>query len=54
MWFNIVSFILAALALPEFISLLPEGSLQIIALLNAIGNMVLRMYFTEKALTPSN
>jgi hypothetical protein len=47
-WFNLISLALAIIALPEFISLLPQGSLPFIALINSIGNLILRVYFTSE------
>lgn len=42
LWFNIISGIVALLALPEFISLITEDALPYIALITALGNMILR------------
>lgn len=46
-WFNIITFVLAVLALPETLAILPEGSFQVLALVNALGNLLLRLYFTK-------
>jgi len=47
-YFNIVSAILAIIALPDFISIIPVSAMPLIALLSSIGNWVLRVYFTSK------
>lgn len=49
LWLNIVSLVLAILALPEFVSVLPVSALPYIALLNALGNMALR-FITNQAI----
>lgn len=41
-WLNLVTLVLAFLALPEFVSLLPTTALPYIAFLNAAGNILLR------------
>lgn len=50
-WFNVISFVLALVALPEFISILPATALPYIAVLTSVGNMVLRLYFTTQPLS---
>lgn len=45
-WLNIITGVLAILALPEFISLLPVSELPYVALVNAVGNAILRMINT--------
>jgi hypothetical protein len=47
LWLNAITLILAILALPELISLLPVSSMPYIALANAVGNMILRLLTTE-------
>jgi len=47
LWLNIISAVLAILALPEFISVLPVSALPYIALASAIGNMILRVISTK-------
>lgn len=47
-WLNVITFALAVVALPEFISLLPLDALPYIALLNSLGNIILRVYFTTQ------
>ena len=49
-WFNIISGAVAIFALPEFISVLPAVVLPYVALLNAIGNTVLR-FITDKGIS---
>jgi hypothetical protein len=41
-WLNLVSFGLALLALPDFISLVPQFWLPYVGLINAVGNLYLR------------
>ena len=50
-WFNIVTGILALIAFPQFISIVPASAEPWIALINAIGNWVLRVYFTSTPIT---
>lgn len=49
-WFNLISLVLAVLALPQFISILPVNALPVIAFINALGNLILRNYFTTTAI----
>lgn len=49
-WFNIVTGILALLAFPQLISIIPAAAEPYIAILNALGNYVLRVYFTNTAI----
>jgi len=54
-WFNLVVFLIAFLALPEFVRLLPQSWLQFDLLGGALGNLILRTWFTNSAIaTPSN
>ena len=46
-WLNIITLVLAILALPEFISVLPVSILPFIVLLSGVLNLVLRIYFTK-------
>ena len=50
-WFNILSLVLVVIALPEFISIVPETFIKYIALLNPVVNYILRTYFTSTTLT---
>ena len=50
-WFNVLSLILVIIALPEFISVIPESFIKYIALLNPVVNYILRTYFTNAPLT---
>ena len=50
LWFNTITFLLAIVALPEFISLLPVTALPYITLVGSMGNMILRIYFAPKPL----
>ena len=47
-WFNIVVFIGLVLALPQFISVIPPIGLPWISLLAAVGNLILRVWFTTQ------
>ena len=51
LWFNAVTFVLAILALSEFKSLVPDTWTPYILLVNAIGNLVLRTFFTVGPIT---
>lgn len=50
-WFNILSLILVVIALPEFISVIPESAIKYIALINPIVNYILRTFFTNSPIT---
>lgn len=50
-WFNVVVFIIGFLALPEFINVLPQTWLPYDVLGGAAGNLILRIFFTNQALT---
>ena len=50
-WFNVITLVLTVLALPEFVRLLPESALQYIALANGLGNLALRIFFTNSSPT---
>jgi hypothetical protein len=47
-WFNIITFILLVLAMPEFISIIPSSWLGPIAFAAGIGNLMLRVFFTSQ------
>ncbi len=44
-WFNLVTFVVALAAVPDFISLLPASVLPYLPFVSVVGNMVLRTYF---------
>ena len=50
-WFNSITLLLAIIALPDFVSLLPDTLLPYIALVGSMGNLVLRTFFTSSPLT---
>lgn len=50
-WFNVVTFVLGVLALTEFVSVLPKTAAPYIALANAVGNLILRLWFTDTPVT---
>ncbi len=43
MWFNIITGVLAVLSLKEITTLMPQTFLPNLAVINALGNLVLRM-----------
>lgn len=47
-WFNIVVFAVALLAAPEFLKVLPEALLKYDVLGGAVGNLILRVWFTSQ------
>ena len=50
-WFNTLSLILFILALPNFVAVVPERYLPTIGILTAVGNYILRTYFTSQPIT---
>ena len=50
-WFNIVVFVIAILALPEFVKVLPASWISYDLLGGAVGNEILRIWFTSQPLT---
>lgn len=50
-WLNLISFLLVVLALPEFISVLPVESIRYVALVSAVLNSALRLFFNNPAIT---
>jgi len=46
-WFNVIVFVVAFLALPEFISVLPAVWLPYAVLGGTVGNLILRIWFTS-------
>ncbi len=51
MWLNAIAFVLFVLALPQFISVIPDNWIPAIALLTAVLNGVLRLFFTNQPIT---
>lgn len=49
-WFNIIVGIVGVLALPEFISVFPPELLKYAVFVGAVGNFILRVYFTKTAI----
>ncbi len=43
MWFNAITGLLAILALPEVTTLIPTSFLPNLAIINALGNLILRV-----------
>ncbi len=43
MWFNLITGVLAILALPEIIALIPAAYLGKLLIINAVGNLILRL-----------
>jgi hypothetical protein len=52
-WFNIIVFIIALLALPEFLKVLPQSWLPYDLLGGAIGNLILKIWFNTTAIASS-
>ena len=50
-WLNAIAFVLFVLALPQFISVIPASWIDYIALITAVLNGVLRIWFTAQPLT---
>ena len=50
-WFNIIVFIIAFLALPEFVKVLPPSWIQYDLLGGVVGNLILRVWFTAQPIT---
>lgn len=46
-WFNIIVFIVGFCALPQFVSVLPISWLPYVVLVGAVGNYILRVWFTS-------
>lgn len=42
MWLNAITLVLAILSLPEIVAVLPVVWLPILAIINAVGNLILR------------
>ena len=51
LWLNLISFILVVLALPEFISVISPSVIPWIALITAILNAILRIFFVQQPIT---
>ena len=51
-WFNVVVLVVAVLALPEFLKVLPQTWLPFDLLGGSIGNLILRIYFTTTPISP--
>lgn len=47
LWFNILTVIAAILAVPEITSLIPAEWLKYIVAVNALGNIILRIFSTS-------
>jgi hypothetical protein len=53
LWFNALAGLLAVLASPDVLAVLPEAWLQPIASFAAIGNILLRVFHTKQPLVSS-
>lgn len=51
LWLNAIAFVLFVLALPQFVSVIPESYLPIIGLVTAVLNGALRIFFVNPPLT---
>ena len=49
-WFNIIVLVVAIMAMPEFISILPVSLIPLTVFIGAFGNLILRIYFTKTAI----
>jgi hypothetical protein len=49
-WFNIITGIIAVLALPTVLQVVPTAWMPAIGIVDSIGNWVLRVYFTSTAI----
>jgi len=50
-WLNVIAFVLFVLALPQLGAVIPTGATSWIALITAILNGVLRIFFTAQPVT---
>ncbi len=50
-WFNGILFVIGLLALPELVHVLPASVLPYDILGGAVGNLILRIFFTSQPLT---
>ena len=50
-WFNLVVFVIGVLALPEFVRVLPATWLPYDVLGGAVGNLILRIWFSSTPIT---
>jgi hypothetical protein len=50
-WLNVIAFVLLVLALPQFISVIPVSWIPYIALIAAVLNGILRIFFTSQPVT---
>jgi hypothetical protein len=51
MWLNAIAFVLLVLALPQFISVVPAAWIPYIALITAVLNGILRLWYTNQPIT---
>lgn len=49
-WFNVITFVLIVLSLPEFKSVIPVDHVQSIGLIASILNVVIRIFFTSESI----
>jgi hypothetical protein len=49
-WFNIIVLIVAMLALPEFISVIPGSWIPFTVLIGGFGNLILRIFYTSESI----
>lgn len=50
-WFNATTLVLAIIALPDFVSILPATLLPYLGFIASVGNLVLRTFFSNSPLT---
>lgn len=52
-WFNLITGIIGILALPEVIAIIPNKWLEFVAVVNPIGNFLIRQFLTATPITRS-
>jgi len=52
LWFNVITFVLGVLAMTEFNDIAPTNWAKYLLLITAIGNLILRMFFTTTPIKP--
>lgn len=50
-WFNIITFAIAALALPEVADIIPEKYAKLMLVVNPLGNLIIRQFLTATPIT---
>lgn len=50
-WFNLITGITGVLALPEVVAIIPKGWLEVVAVVNPVGNFLIRQFLTATPIT---